>query len=330
MCDISIVLPVYNAEKNISVLIDSVINQTITDWNLIIVDDGSSDNTLDIIQKFSNTDRRITIFSQKNSGPATARNFGISKVKTPYITFIDADDKIREDYLELLLYPIKENPIIDLVCGGYYEQNQFNPDGIALHDFTAYKDQKMIDQSIFIQNLFNGLTGVLWSKLFKTSIIQDYKVCMPTNLKLSEDLIFVLRYAQHINKVALVFENIYYYNRLDDTGLSKKFDETYLDNFKIFNRIVLQEVNEDKEEVSLILDRRLGNSLLKTLKDQSYSSDNLKYYYELILNNFGSHIFNHTSAIIDKMFLFLLKNKFFFLAYIQQKTINYLRKLKHA
>jgi glycosyltransferase involved in cell wall biosynthesis len=327
---ISIILPVYNASTYIVDTIQSVQNQTFINWELIVIDDGSSDDSLRILNQIAQTELRVSVYTQKNAGPASARNLGISKIKSPYLTFIDADDKIREDYLELLIQPILENPMVDLVCGGYYEQNTYNPEGIALHDFSAFKNQKYIDQSNFISNIFNGVSGVLWSKVFKTSIIQLHQVLLPTELKLSEDLIFVLRYAKHIKKIALVFEPVYYYNRLNDNGLSKRLDESYFTNFKLFEQLALNEIKENTDDVKMILNQSTGKLLLKTLKDQSSSKENLKYYYEIILKNFNPSILDFPKSKIDVIFLKLLKKNQFLIAYWQQKLIHLLRNIKHA
>lgn len=124
---ISIVLPMYNAEASIANAIESVQNQTYADWELIIVDDGSKDESVAIAAGYAQQDSRIRILKQENAGPSAARNKGIAEVKSAYLTFIDADDRLGETCLQHLLSALEANAEHDLVCAGYYEQNARNP-----------------------------------------------------------------------------------------------------------------------------------------------------------------------------------------------------------
>ncbi len=124
---ISIVLPMYNAEASIANAIESVQNQTYADWELIIVDDGSKDDSVAIAAGYAQQDSRIRILKQENAGPSAARNKGIAEVKSAYLTLIDADDRLGETCLQHLLSALEANTEHDLVCAGYYEQNARNP-----------------------------------------------------------------------------------------------------------------------------------------------------------------------------------------------------------
>lgn len=98
---ISVIIPVYNAEKYLAETLDSVLNQTFTDFEVIAVNDGSTDNSLNILNEYGNKDSRIKIFSNSNSGVSTARNTGIEKASGEYICFIDADDLIASEYMNI-------------------------------------------------------------------------------------------------------------------------------------------------------------------------------------------------------------------------------------
>lgn len=328
---VSVIIPVYNAENSIEKTIDSIICQSFTDWELILVNDGSTDNSLEILRKFAESDSRIKVFNQENKGPSEARNFGIQQVNTPYLSFVDADDTIRKDYLEKLLKPVIENNSIELVCSGYYEINSKYPKGLPLHDFDYLKNtKKLISKDEFIENLFQGLTGVLWSKLFKTEIIFQHKIEMPSDLKFSEDLIFIAKYAQYISKVALVFDHMYFYNRLTEEGLTRKLNEDSIFQIKRFNEIISEKEIFKSPVLREKLDKRTSKLLLKLLKDQSFSATNLKYYYSLIAQNFDISIFKNSKAKKDQLFLLLLNQKLYGFASLQIKVLNYLRNLKNA
>lgn len=102
MCDISVIVPAYNEEKRIKKCIDSILNQTFKNFELIIVNDGSTDNTDLIVRQYLNTDKRIKYIDSKNEGQGAARNKGILQAKSKYITFVDSDDTIENNMLELL------------------------------------------------------------------------------------------------------------------------------------------------------------------------------------------------------------------------------------
>ncbi|WP_309574196.1 glycosyltransferase family 2 protein [Candidatus Bacteroides intestinigallinarum] len=105
---VSIVIPVYNTEKYVRQAVESVMSQTLKELEIIIINDGSSDKSLDILQKLSNTDNRIRVYSQLNQGQSVARNTGISHAHGEYIYFMDSDDLLEKDAMELCYYKCKE------------------------------------------------------------------------------------------------------------------------------------------------------------------------------------------------------------------------------
>ena len=117
MTKISVIIGVYNAEKYLAETIESVINQTFKDWELILVDDGSTDNSQKIAKEFEEKDQRIKILEKENGGRASAINFGLKKAQGEYIAFLDADDLMPKERLEIEFKELKENKKIDFVYG---------------------------------------------------------------------------------------------------------------------------------------------------------------------------------------------------------------------
>lgn len=181
---ISIITPIYNAEKQLPKMLATVIAQTYVNWELILVNDGSTDSSLAIIEAHAHEDERIRVFAQSNAGPSVARNVGIQHAQGKYLTFIDADDWVEVDWLEKLLHAMT-NFDVDLVCAGYYEVNPKFPQGLKLHDFEPHDFDQIIDRISYQSNLFNGVSGVLWGKLFKRSIFQENKILLHPDLKLA-------------------------------------------------------------------------------------------------------------------------------------------------
>ena len=118
---ISIIVPIYNAEKYLHACLDSLLCQTVQDLQIILVNDGSMDNSLDIAQAYANKDKRILVISQKNTGLSGARNFGLLHAKGEYVSFLDADDSIEPDWCERYLEAIDK---VDYVQGGYRRTKQ--------------------------------------------------------------------------------------------------------------------------------------------------------------------------------------------------------------
>ena len=328
--DVSIVVPVYNAENSVGEMLASVLVQTLENWELILVNDGSSDESTTVIRSYAEKDSRIHLFSQSNSGPSAARNLGISKANAEWIAFIDADDTITPDYLEKLMHPVKENSTIALVCAGYYEQNRYKPEGIPLHDFQSYFPSTMITEKQFLENIFNGVTGVLWAKLFRRSIIMTNSLALNPGLKLSEDLLFVLQYVKKCQIVALVPEPVYFYNRIQESGLSSKLDISYISGIRKFNELILAEYSgSEKSEVAAVLKRKTAMLALGIVKAQGASPTTLKNAYFEVIREFGD-LTRAGQGLEDRIFINLLRKKQFSLAAGYLKTVQQIRKIKNA
>ncbi|EGC83920.1 glycosyltransferase family 2 protein [Anaerococcus hydrogenalis] len=119
---LTIIIPVYNRESTIEQTIESIENQTIKDFEILTVDDGSSDNSKNVIKKLMEKYRNIRYIYQENAGVSSARNTGIKNAKTKYISFLDSDDFYEEKFVEKMLNKIEENNS-DIVCCGYYKKN---------------------------------------------------------------------------------------------------------------------------------------------------------------------------------------------------------------
>lgn len=200
---ITIVMPAYNSAKTISGTIQSILSQTFYNYKLLIIDDGSSDNTLEIIQYYAAIDSRITYISQINSGVSHARNTGIKQVITPYICFIDSDDTIAEDFLERLYLKIVEDSSDIVICN----YNKTSPQNSIFVDTYAGKNAS----SYISKMLSEGMWGVLWNKLFKTNIIRENNILFMEDVLIWEDLNFCLEYLNHNPKISHIISPLYSY-----------------------------------------------------------------------------------------------------------------------
>lgn len=232
---VSIIVPVYNASKYIKRCIDSILVQTFVNWELILVDDGSQDDSKFICESYCEKDLRIKVLSQDNFGPSSARNLGIDNALGEFITFVDSDDYITIDAIEKLISPFLIDHNIELSCGGYFEISVLQPNKlIVLHDFENF-EKKIITKNEFLKNIFCGVTGVLWGKMFLLNKIKKHHIRLNPEVKLAEDVLFVFEYVSLIEKIYLVKDSLYYYNRLNVEGLTTNYKISNLKDLEITN-----------------------------------------------------------------------------------------------
>lgn len=218
----SIVIPVYNAEKYIERCLESILNQTYRNFEVILVDDGSKDGSLKKLYDYKKKDRRIKVFTQKNSGPSVARNKGIKESSGEYLIFIDIDDYIEKNYLDNLMRETLEE--YDLVTTGYIDISKYGT--FRLNDFCK--------ENNILECIFNGVGGTLWGKRFKKSIITNKKIRLNPDIYMCEDQLFVLEYVLNSTKFKCLEYSEYCYNRLNEESLSSKLDLDYHENLKLY------------------------------------------------------------------------------------------------
>lgn len=227
---VSIIVPVYNAAKplgeNKTVLhrcIDSILNQEYRDYELIVVDDGSKDESGKILDEYAAKDERINVIHKENSGVSNTRNLAIQNARGKYIQFLDADDWITTDATKSLVRTMEESKA-DLVIADFYR---------VVGENTSHKGRidsdKVLTRDEFadymIQNPADYYYGVLWNKLYKKSIIDTYHLKMDASLSWSEDFIFNLEYLLHVKHVAPLQLPIYYYVKTEGSLVSQsRFD----------------------------------------------------------------------------------------------------------
>ena len=190
---ISIIICAYNEEEKISRCIDSVRTQTYSNWELWVVDDGSTDNTAEIVKKYEATDERIHLHSQENQGLSSARKSGIRCATGEYLTFIDADDYVGELYLEHLLDTLHHFPEAECIKGGFLQYKQGRVLLFCASETTQFPPVEAIARYYH--------KNQLWSMLWKTSFLKQHFENIPDHLNFAEDLITLLLLYPHLKSV---------------------------------------------------------------------------------------------------------------------------------
>lgn len=215
---ISVIVPAYNSSKYVKKCIQSVLNQDYNNFELIVVNDGSTDNTLEILNTLSKKDNRIKVLNQKNSGVSSARNLGLSNSSGEYITFLDSDDTLTKTALSDFLSEINEN--VDLVICSSRE--------VRLKGMDVLYPSKIYDNIYTIKNDFIEFDLYIrkpCANLYRKSIIDNYNVRFPLSMSFGEDHIFNLEYIKHINNSVIISDKIVYNYMIMHNGLCAKYHE---------------------------------------------------------------------------------------------------------
>lgn len=192
-CKISIVLTVFNMESCLKRAVDSVLQQSFRDYELICIDDGSQDGSSEILDEYAEADSRIRVIHQSNSGPANARNIGLESASGEYVILLDSDDVFEPDMLEKLLLPLEDTGADVSVC-----RSDMFDDGLVKREsapWTAKVDQLPLNMKVFgvddmPDTVLSAFVGWPWDKLYRRSFLEEHQLRFP-DLKNSEDLLFV-------------------------------------------------------------------------------------------------------------------------------------------
>ena len=229
MAEISIIIPVYNSEKYIEKCLRSVTAQTMSDIEIICVDDGSSDGSAAIMKKMAMTDSRIRVYEQKNSGPAAARNVGLTHASGKYLMFCDSDDTYNSKMCEIMHRKITENDV-DLVC---CRATVTSEDGIAerKEGITYYSNYGLSGvYDAYEKEVIPKVNVLLWNKIFKRDIVVRFGISFPTGHKCDDDA-FVFQYYAMINRVMFIEDTLYNYLQRKNSIIDNEYAKRSRDYF---------------------------------------------------------------------------------------------------
>ena len=207
---ISIIVPVYNSEKYLCRCIDSILNQTFSDFELLLIDDGSTDGSGIICDEYAKKDSRIRVFHKKNGGVSSARNLGIDNAKGEWITFCDSDDWVYPNWLEN--YDVYYNSNYDLISQGFETDKPLFGIGENKGKYTYYVEFDNEISKVIEQYNKSETIGFLWIKLFKSEIICKNNMLFDERLKRGEDHVFIFKYLLKSLKIKGITNIGYHYN----------------------------------------------------------------------------------------------------------------------
>ena len=240
MTDISVIIPVYNGEKYIKKCLDSVLNQSKKELEIILVNDGSTDNTENIIKEYK--DKRIKYFKNTNHGIGYSRNFGIEKSKSKYITFLDSDDYLEKTACEKLFNKIEKDKLDIVMCDFYKDYG----DRVEEIKLPSFKDSSLKDNPDIITEYLNP-----WAKLYSAKLLKDNKIKFVEDLKY-EDAPFVIEALDKANKIGKIDECLNYYVIHNNSETTVR-DRKCFDILKIIDKI--RKYTKDKDYLKDKIDK---------------------------------------------------------------------------
>lgn len=221
---ISIIIPIYNMEKLLPRCLDSILRQTYTTLEIILVNDGSQDSSADICNEYAQKDSRFKVIHKQNAGVSAARNSALDIASGEYISFVDSDDWLEDNMYQILIANINQETTDIIRFNAYKEKNILN----KTHLKGNYEGENMVDNVILpmigAEKLFGMfLMGVPWTYLFRRNIIEQNNIRFNINLRRSEDRLFCITTMLHADKITFIDDVLYHYETLGES-LSNRYD----------------------------------------------------------------------------------------------------------
>lgn len=304
---VSVIIPVYNVEKYIERCVDSVLNQTFQDYEVLLIDDGSTDNSGKICDKYSLKDSRIKVFHKENGGVSSARNLGIDSAKGEWICFIDGDDWVKENYLRVFFK--NKVSLETIIYQGIMIENQWDN---KTHTYFSYDTNKFkINNSTKVIKSKILLDGCPYCKLFNASIIRNNNIKFNERLSMHEDHVFVWEYLSLMTTIITCNSAEYHYMRYNDMlTLSTKShsSESYILSGDILNDLldylIIKIGIQDKTEINSIRTKYGIRQYIDALLN--VNDINFSQVFKYLIKKRRNIILTYKSTIIQKILISIL------------------------
>lgn len=314
MPKLSVIVPVYNAEKYLNNTIKSILSQDEKDFELILINDGSSDNSQTIIEDFKNKDERIKSYSFLNQGVAKTRNFGLSVATGKYVTFIDADDLIDSNAFSVMLNKIESEKADICFCyiKCFFEKTretilreECNLRRVA-NDLKDIKYYFLLNDGVMEGNKYKTpyVMGSSCRTIFRLDLIKDNGVKFNENIYIAEDLIFLLDYLFFAKKGCMVDEYFYTYIINEKSATGDKYKPNLLASHKALHkeeeRVILSSCMTDKEKEESLLRMKYLKAFQLVKNEVKYNPDCIKNLKKLKRDEFFSSLIKWKSFSVMK------------------------------
>ncbi|MBF0957453.1 MAG: glycosyltransferase family 2 protein [Alloprevotella tannerae] len=300
---VSIVIPVYNLEEYIQSCIESLRRQTYQNLEIIVVNDGSTDNTLSTIKKLARNDGRIKCIDQKNQGVSVARNRGIEESRGDYFMFVDGDDVMKAQAVSLMVEAALETEA-DVVCAGIEKQIEYPSDDILLRDIRNINNARSVlssDEALKELLYEKKITNGPFAKLFLTKKFKANR--FPEGVSIAEDLYFNYRALLQARTVTLLYTKVYYYVLRQGSAMQTAFSSKKMDGLRI-----LMQLSNERKPIWRALQTRIfmeaAYDLVQIYGTRCFSEER-EACVNIISSNAWSVLKNKDAAIKNKIYALL-------------------------
>ena len=251
MATVSIIVPIYNTGKYLNKCVDSLLNQTLQEVEIIMVDDGSNEETATICDEQAARDSRIKVFHKQNEGVSIARNYALERATGKYIGFVDSDDWV-DTFMFQTLVNVLESQDVDVV---YCDATTVWDEGrTELDTFSTLSSSVALETRSLSPRTLCQMAGSAWRGLFKSSTLREYNICFPEGLKFSEDRIFNLLVLSHTSRIYYLKKSFYFRYMRDDSCVNSYHPDAYsivLRSSRIMQQLVSNHWGEEHRRAYL-------------------------------------------------------------------------------
>lgn len=238
---VSVIVPVYKAEKYMRKCIDSILGQTLQDIEVLLVDDGSPDESGRICDEYAGKDTRVRVFHKENGGVSSARQMGLDNAVGKYLIHADPDDWTEKDMLEELYHAAEEAKADMVICDFFWESGKSSS--------VCRQQPPALDSDSVLTSLFQGLHGSCWNKLVRTELFRKYDVGFKDGLSFCEDLMINARLLRNPLRVAYLNKPFYHYvQHVNQNSISRSYSQTVFEYDKALAKALAEVVKGTKAE----------------------------------------------------------------------------------
>lgn len=304
MSEVSIIVPCYNLEDHIEECVSSLLGQTFSNFELLLIDDGSSDRTLSILKEYEKNDNRIRVFTHSNQGVSFTRNRGIDLATADYIIFVDGDDYVKNDFIEQHIKNM--SPETWLLSGMVGVKNNEEEKSIYFKQLLELFPTHEIEKENVLKLLqYNSLSSP-WCKVFSRKTLIDNKIKFDVSVTYQEDLLFNLSYLKYISEIKIIDYFGYFYEE-HPGSLSSRFHQSFSQVEELYKELkLLIRTDSDKEIVQKFIFQTTLRKIANVFHVKSTKSKQEKL--EELKDIFNSEYYSFSFSYIDKSQVnFLLK-----------------------
>lgn len=329
---VSIIIPVYNAEAYLRQCIESVANQTYKEVEIILINDGSTDESGEICNRYAEKDQRIIVIHKENGGVSSARNEGLKRSTGHYIMFVDSDDWINNDTIGTLI-SIQNKNEYEIIMFGSYRENLLLDQIEEIRDEKGHFNAKDEIRSILPILIKDEKINALWNKMYKANIIKDNDIRFEESLNIAEDVLFNYQVFLNIKSFYTLNQSFYHYMIRDVESLTKRYNPEKYEMLMFVNNYIQNELMKNsnyKEALQASQHIRIKNiySCLLDLFSKYYPMSKKKKlrYIDTIIKNEDNEYSYYSDEALYKILKIILNTKNKILIYTVTYILSQIRR----